>query len=64
MKFDKMYVRNMFVDHKSGHLIPVTLAYTNQRNQQSLKKLYKTYILEDSSDEYELEDENSERLDD
>ena len=40
MKFDNMYVRNMFVDPKSGHLIPVTLAYTNQRNQQSLKKLY------------------------
>ena len=64
MKFDNMYVRNMFVDSKSGHLIPVTLAHTNQRNQQSLKKLYQTYILEDNADEYELEDEEHERLDD
>lgn len=64
MKYYNMYMRNMFIDPKSGHLIPVTLAYTNQRNQQSLKKLYKTYILEDTADGYELEDENSERLDD
>ena len=64
MKYDNMYMRNMFIDHKNGHLIPITLAYANQKRQQSLKKLYKTYILEDSSDEYELEDENSERLDD
>lgn len=64
MEYDNMYIRNMFVDPNSGRLIPITLAYTNQKRKQPLKKLYKTYILEDSSDEYELEDENSERLDD
>ena len=61
MKYDNMYMRNMFIDPKSGHLIPVTLAYTNQKRQQSLKKLYKTYILADDMNEYDLEDAKYER---